>query len=101
MKALILENKVVQKEQEEFEVSPPLVWVDIPDGVSVKENDTYQAGVFVAKPAPVVSKIQKRVMEYEKKGWSDPYSLIDDILERGIDAVKKDREDIKKRFPLS
>jgi hypothetical protein len=44
MKALILENKVIQLAAEEFEVAPPLIWVDCGD--EVKDNWDYIDGVF-------------------------------------------------------
>lgn len=46
MKALILENKVVQIEEQAFDVAQPLEWVDIPNGVSVNVGDTYKNNTF-------------------------------------------------------
>lgn len=31
--------------------------------------------------------------------WPDPFDIVDDILERGIEAVKAERDDIKSRHP--
>ncbi len=44
MKALILENKVIQLAAEEFEVASPLIWVDCGD--EVKEGWNYIDGIF-------------------------------------------------------
>lgn len=44
MKALILEDKVIQLAAEEFEVAEPLLWVDCGD--EVKEGWNYIDGVF-------------------------------------------------------
>ncbi len=44
MKALILENKVIQLAAAEFEVAEPLIWVDCGD--DVKDNWNYIDGVF-------------------------------------------------------
>lgn len=41
----------------------------------------------------------ERRKEYEQKGWQSPFDLIEDILERGTDAVKADRLAIKSRHP--
>lgn len=38
---------------------------------------------------------QDREAEYIDKGWYTPFDLIEDILERGIDAVKTERSAIK------
>jgi len=46
MKALVQNGRVVQVEEEPFEVHPSLVWVDIPDGLGVKPEWTYEQGVF-------------------------------------------------------
>lgn len=43
--------------------------------------------------------ISNRQNAYESKGWHSPYDLIDDILKRGLEAVKSDREKIKADNP--
>lgn len=40
-----------------------------------------------------------RRQEYLDKGWLDAFDLVDDVLERGIAAVKADRDDIRSRHP--
>ena len=42
---------------------------------------------------------EKRKLEYKSKGWNTVYDLIDDILDRGIDKVKLDRDAIKLMYP--
>jgi hypothetical protein len=51
MKALILNNQVVQVGVEPFEVHQSLVWVDCPDYVEAYMY-TYENGEFVAIPQP-------------------------------------------------
>lgn len=51
MKALVLNEKVVQVEQQEFEVHPSLVWVDCPNNVVA--GWSYKDGQFV-EPEPIV-----------------------------------------------
>ena len=46
MKALIFQNKVIQVEQNEFEVSPTMIWVDCPD--NCVPGWTYIDGVLAA-----------------------------------------------------
>lgn len=46
MKALIYENKVIQIEEQAFDVALSLKWVDIPNGGDVKEGDTYKNNTF-------------------------------------------------------
>lgn len=43
-------------------------------------------------------KLEKRQKALEQK-WPDPFALIDDILARGIDAVKAERDQIKTENP--
>lgn len=43
-------------------------------------------------------KQKEKIKAYEAMGWVDPYALVEDILERGLDAIKQDREAIKDRF---
>jgi hypothetical protein len=51
MKALVLNGKVVQVEQQAFEVHPSLVWVDCPDNVVA--GWSYENGQFI-EPEPIV-----------------------------------------------
>lgn len=37
---------------------------------------------------------QARIQAYIDEGWHDPYDLIDDILENGIEAIKLKRDKI-------
>lgn len=46
-----------------------------------------------------VDPVEARRAEYKAKGWEEPFDLIDDILERGIDTVKAERSAIKARHP--
>lgn len=40
-----------------------------------------------------------RMNAYKALGWNDEFDLMDDILKRGIDAVKADRDAIKTQYP--
>ena len=40
-----------------------------------------------------------REEDYKARGWFTPYDLIDDMLERGNEAVKADRDAIKVARP--
>ena len=42
---------------------------------------------------------QSRLLDRRAKGWNDPWDLIDDILARGVGAVKIDRDQIKSNHP--
>lgn len=48
MKALLVDNKVVDIQQESFEVHESMTWVDCDDTVEV--GHTYENGEFVAPP---------------------------------------------------
>lgn len=41
------------------------------------------------------SKKEKKIEAYLLNGWIDAFALIDDILDRGLEAVKQDRDKIK------
>ena len=41
----------------------------------------------------------RRKEAFDAKGWTDPFELIDDILKRGIDAVKTDRDIVEATNP--
>jgi len=48
------------------------------------------------RAADIASRARKAAL-YSK--WPDPFALLDDILERGIDAVKQERNTIKLAHP--
>jgi len=62
-------------------------------------NWDYDGEEFI-KPAPRKKTFkEKRIEKYVDKGWIRPFDLIGDILDRGIDAVKTDRDAIKAAYP--
>lgn len=75
-KALILDGAIVQIEDAEFPVAPPLIWVDAPDDATI-ETHIYDGVAVVPKPAPppptpeqVIAKytalIQKRLDDFAR-----------------------------------
>jgi hypothetical protein len=63
MKALILENKVVDLSESEFEVAPTLSWMDCSDDCKV--GWTLESGVLTAPPeSPELTYAEKRAREY-------------------------------------
>jgi len=96
-KALIHNEKVIELATEEFPVHESLEWVDVANTVEV--GDDYKDGKATKPAVPAKSWQQKRREDYRDKGWSDATDLIDDILDRGMDAVKADRDIIKAAHP--
>lgn len=62
----------------------------------IAERQAEEAAWLIEKAAK--DKLTKRQKALEEK-WLDPFTLLDDILERGIDAVKTERNQIKQRNP--
>ena len=58
-----------------------------------------QGNAFVNPPPLPKGWKQLRGDEYAAKGWHNVEALVDDILDRGIDAVKTDRDAIKAAHP--
>lgn len=89
----IVDNIVVQKQSlpaEGFiEVSEPVVC-----GQILQEDGSFKN----PEPSPKTVN-EKRQEEYIAKGWKNAFDLIDDILTRGMNTVKTDRDMIKQRFP--
>jgi len=77
MKALILENKVIQLETTEFEVAEPLIWVDCGD--EVREGWNYVDGVF-SDPISDADRFnalkESKLAENDKKFYEFTYSDI-------------------------
>lgn len=68
---------------------------EIPKGMLTKEE--YEAAH--AQHLKDTQWIKDRQAQYIAKGWENPYDLIEDILKRGIDTVKAEREQIKTDIP--
>ena len=88
-----------------------IVWkYGLVEGLSTKGSDIvewpYGADEPTAKEiASIVSEYTEEVKkdELRKKAlssrWQGPFDLIDDILERGVEKVKEERDKIKKSKP--
>ena len=96
-KALIHNEKVIELATAEFPVHESLEWVDVAETVEV--GDDYKNGKATKPVVPAKSWRQKRREDYRDKGWNDATDLIDDILDRGMDAVKAERDIIKAAHP--
>lgn len=62
----------------------------------IAERQAEEAAFELAKSAR--DKLEKRNKALAAK-WPDPFDLLDDILERGINAVKTERNEIKLANP--
>jgi len=63
MKALILNNKVIEIQENEFEVAPPLKWVECDNTITVEH--TYSNNNFISPPTvPELTYQEKRRSEY-------------------------------------
>ena len=58
MKALILNNQIVQVEQIEFPVAEPLYWLDCPENCTT--NWTYNGATFQEPQVPVITAEQNK-----------------------------------------
>jgi hypothetical protein len=57
MKALILQNKVVQLSEVEFEVHKNLTWLNVEEGVAVDVGWSFEDGIFVNPDKRTVEQI--------------------------------------------
>ena len=93
MKALILNNKVVDLVKKEFPVSPEMTWVDCDD--TVKTGYGYVDNKFV-KPEPLLS-----AEEYLRKNRNLALQRTDWEMLKGLEtgaditALKKYRQDLR------
>jgi len=65
-------------------------------------DDLTEEEIIQRKSEEAAALEEKSIRDAEKKRqkalsekWKDPFDLIDDILERGIEAVKSERKSIK------
>lgn len=66
--ALVHNGRVAQVAKASFPVAPPLYWLEIPDGVRVAPEWTYN-GMFIAPSAPIK---KSEADEMERTILSDP-----------------------------
>lgn len=98
-KAIINENGIVENIIEADE-SFVLVGKTLVDGKDADIGMSYN-GISFVKPGPTPREIlQKRKAALAAK-WPDAFDLLDDILARGLAAVKSDRDAIKTANPKS
>jgi len=88
----IKDNVVIQKQPND---APGFVEVD----EDVVCGQIKQGNVFVNPPPEPKGWKKLREDKYKDKGWESSFDLIDDILDRGLDAVKADRDAIKAAHP--
>lgn len=73
----------------------PMIIRDMtPDEMEGAEKAKLEAEVFEKNQEGRTAKIDA----YIDAGWKDPFDLIDDILENGIEHVKMRREEIKNKL---
>ena len=93
MKALIVNNKVVQIESTEFPVHNDFKWMDAPKDCAV--GWSLKDGVLIApEPKPELTYAEKRRLEYP----SIPDQL-DEIFHNGIDSWKAIIKQTKDKYP--
>ena len=95
MKALILNNKVVDLVETEFEVSPEMSWVDCDD--TIKVGYTYSNGNFIAPQDPeALTYAQLRASEYPPIG-----DQLDDLFKAGAfsDEMTATLQAVKDKYP--
>tara|TARA_S200002703_G_scaffold39476_1_gene34602 strand:+ start:552 stop:845 length:294 start_codon:yes stop_codon:yes gene_type:complete len=96
MKALILNNKVIEIQKNEFEVAPPLKWVECDNTITVEH--TYSNNNFISPPTvPELTYQEKRRSEYPSM---EDYL---DAIVKGDDAQKQkyidDCKAVKEKYP--
>lgn len=89
---LLQGNVVIQKSNR-----PTPGFIEVDD--SVQPGQVKQGNEYVDPPQRDRTWHEKREAAYKAKGWKSSNDLIDDILDRGIDAVKADRDAIKATHP--
>ena len=76
MKALILENKVVDIQATEFEVAPTMIWVDCDD--TVKVGFSYNGTTFTSNEnAEKIAQYEAEQVEKKTKKASGKQKLLD------------------------
>ncbi len=98
MKALLINNKVVDLQQESFEVHESMTWLDCDDTVEV--GFTYENGQFIAPSVGDVPYDLSRRMEYpELQDFADAYYW----QQQGDDSKMKEYlakiTEIKNKYP--
>ncbi len=94
MKALILNNNVVDVVSTEFAVSSDMTWMDCSD--DCKYGWTLEHGVLTA-PSPIP---EKTYGEKRRKAYPSVGDQLDKIYHEGIDAWKADMVDpVKAKYP--
>ena len=92
MKALILNNKVVDVVDTEFEVASTMTWMDCTD--ECKNGWTLIDGVLTAPVEVVLTYDKKRKAEYPTIA-----DQLDDIFHNGIDGWKATIQVTKDKYP--
>jgi len=97
MKALILDNKVVDVVEQEFEVHSSLTWMDCPDECKVGEWELVGGNLqAIPEPEDTRTYAEKRKAEYDKL---NQFEMQYDDQQNGtttwVDAIN----DIKARYP--
>jgi hypothetical protein len=96
MKALILENKVVDTAEVEFEVSSALSWIDCPDDCNTEW--TLIDGVLTAPTErPPLTYAEKRASAYDSIG--DQLDMIYKDNLNGTTTHKESVEAVKAKYP--
>ena len=96
MKALILNNKIVDLAESEFPVDPSLTWMDAPKDCNA--NWTLEDGVFTAPPDPPEKTYgEKRRKAYPSVG--DQLDMLMKDMKNGTTTHQDACEAVKAKFP--
>ena len=100
MKALILNNQVVDVANSEFPVAGTLIWMDCPDDCKAYRWSIID-GVLQENPEPDASANWQPSTYAEKRAQEYPpiVDQLDDIYHNGIDAWKATIKVTKDKYP--
>jgi len=98
MKALIFNNRVVDVQENSFDVHESMFWVDCED--SVETGYTYEDGILVKPPVPKVPYDIARRMEYpELADFADAYYWMQQGDNTKMDEYLSKLTEIKQKYP--
>lgn len=98
MKALILNNKVVDVQENSFEVHESLTWVDCDSNIDT--SYTYENGQFIKPPQPVLDYSIERRMNYPQLAdFADAYYWVQQGDNTKMDEYLTKIKEIKEKYP--
>lgn len=91
MKYLILNNKIIDKAEKEFPVSPEMEWMEI-DG-------DFPIGSELVDGIPVVEEYTPTYIDLRLEAYGGVQEQLEFIVENGLEAFITRQNDIKTQFP--